>query len=171
MRISAEGISWDVDIPLPRFAFPATETGPEPQAVALQPPTVREPTLIGKRILIIEDEPLVALDLQDTLESAGAVVVAMIASVADALNVVKSERLDAAVLDGNLHGNPVDEIAAALTRSNVPFVFISGYGRESLPRGFGSAPLLNKPFSSSALLEVTTRLLEAREGAIALRKL
>ncbi|SFV37096.1 PAS domain S-box protein [Hyphomicrobium facile] len=171
MRISADGISWDVDLPLPRSAFPAPETGPEAQPAALPPLPAPKPTLNGKRVLIIEDEPLVALDLQDTLLSAGAVVVAMIASAPDALNIVKSERLDAAVLDGNLHGKPVDEIAAALTRSNVPFVFISGYGRESLPRGFGDAPLLNKPFSSSALLEATTRLFEAREGTIAIRRL
>ena len=167
MRTSAEGISWEIDIPLPRL----TETSPTPQEVAPPASPAGESSFERKRVLIIEDEPLVALDLQDTLESAGAVVVAMIASAADALNVVKTERLDAAVLDGNLHGKPVDEIAAALTRSNVPFVFISGYGRESLPRGFGDVPLLNKPFSSSGLLDAIRRLWEHRENTIALRKI
>ncbi|MBY0560477.1 PAS domain S-box protein [Hyphomicrobium sp.] len=171
MRTSAEGISWEIDIPLPRFAGRATDTSPAPQPAASPAIPARESSFEGKRILIIEDEPLVALDLQDTLESAGAVIVAVIASAADALNVVKSERLDAAVLDGNLHGKPVDEIAAALTRSNVPFVFISGYGRESLPRGFGDVPLLNKPFSSSGLLDAIRRLLSPREDTIAIRKI
>jgi hypothetical protein len=64
---------------------------------------------------------------------------------------------DAALLDGNLNGRPVDDIAAALTRRNVPFAFVTGYGRESVPPAFGAVTLLAKPFGQSQPLEVATQ--------------
>jgi hypothetical protein len=89
------------------------------------------------------------------------------------MNVAKSELTcstptlakiaDAALLDGNLNGQRVDESASTLKRHDVPFVFISGYGRESLPAGFREVALLNKPFSRVQLLEGVKRLI-ARGG-------
>ena len=63
------------------------------------------------------------------------------------MEIIARAQLDGALLDGNLRGRPVDGVAAALADRGVPFVFISGYGRESLPRGFNSAPLLSKHFN------------------------
>lgn len=124
--------------------------------------------LAGKRFLVVEDEPLVALDLEAGLEEAGAVVAASTGSASEAFDIIENQALDAALLDGNLNGRPVDDIAAALTRRNVPFAFVTGYGRESLPQAFGSVTLLAKPFGHSQLLEVATQLAE-RAGAVRLK--
>ena len=85
---------------------------------------------------MVEDEPLLALDNVAALEGAGATVLGPAGTVREALGIIGSAPLDAAVLDANLQGHPVDEIAAALTARNVPFLFVTGYGPESLPQGF-----------------------------------
>jgi len=90
-------------------------------------------------------------------------------SVKTALQIAENTPLDGALLDGNLRGQPVDEVAAALTRRNVPFLFVSGYGRESLPRGFGNVAVLSKPFDSRQLVEAATRLLSRSADVVQLR--
>ena len=65
-----------------------------------------------------------------------------------------------ALLDGNLKGQPVDAVAIGLRQARVPFCFVSGYGREHLPRGFEDAPLIQKPFASAALRLVLAELLD-----------
>jgi two-component SAPR family response regulator len=85
-------------------------------------------------------------------------VVASTGTPSQALDIINNKPLDAALLDGNLHGRPVDDIAATLTRCKVPFVFVTGYGRESLPQSFSNVPILSKPFSQQQLLEAASRL-------------
>jgi CheY-like chemotaxis protein len=126
--------------------------------------------LAGMRFLIVEDEPLVALELVDGLTVAGVDVVASVGESKEALDVIESSQFDAALLDGNLNGQRVDEIAAALTRHCVPFAFVSGYGRDSLPLAFREVALLNKPFSQSQVLETAERLITPGEDFIPLRK-
>jgi DNA-binding NarL/FixJ family response regulator len=82
--------------------------------------------LHGKRVLIVEDEPLVAMEIGDHLEQAGAEIVGSVGNAPDALDIIEREEFSAALLDANLAGAPVDDIAAALTRKNVPFAFVSG---------------------------------------------
>lgn len=62
-------------------------------------------------------------------------------------------------MDANLGGHPVDELAASLTRENIPFAFVTGYGRDALPHGFRESLLLGKPFSPEQLLGVVRMLL------------
>jgi CheY-like chemotaxis protein len=70
---------------------------------------------------------------------------------------------DAALLDTNLSGERVDELAALLTRRNIPFAFITGYGREALPEGFHEGLLLTKPFSQDQLRAMLETLLYQRQ--------
>jgi FixJ family two-component response regulator len=70
----------------------------------------------------------------------------------------RPSRSRAALLDANLHGNPVGEIAAALTRRRIPFIFVTGYGRESLPEFFKHAAILTKPFTDKQLFDAVTAL-------------
>ncbi len=164
MNVLANGIDWEIALPLPRsegipdLAANLPESRMSENKLQDVPRSVGK--LVNKRFLVIEDEPLVALDLEYTLTDAGADVVAAVASPADALRIIESEPLDIALLDGNLNGQPVDDIAAALTRHKIPFVFITGYQRENLPEGFRQAPLLSKPFSPAQLLQAATDLLE-----------
>ena len=103
-------------------------------------------------VLVIEDESVIALDVVDRLEGAGAEVAPPVSTEQESLQVIEDGKFDCALLDGNLHGRPVTEIAAALTRRKIPFVFITGYGRAGLPDTFKQAPMLSKPVSDEQLL-------------------
>lgn len=118
----------------------------------------------GKRLLVVEDEFVIALDLQNLLEAAGHEVVALAASVPDALALLAVEApgrqqplLDGAVLDVNLRGEPATPVADALAARGVPFVFVSGYGAAGRPPGHETAPVLAKPYSEGDLLELVGR--------------
>lgn len=112
----------------------------------------------GPCVLLVEDEPLVALDIETQLIGLGCRVVGPAASVETALALVEAGGLDAAFVDGNLGGRAVDPIAEALAGRAVPFAFVSGYGREALPASFASAPLLAKPFGPEQLAETLRAL-------------
>jgi PAS domain S-box-containing protein len=165
MSVRTEGVVWEITLPLPRPIAADARTSPEmiSRASASQHTHAAKRTLArlgGRRFLVVEDEPLVALDIAAGLQEAGAEVLASTGSVKEALDTIESRALDAALLDGNLHGRPVDEVGAALTRRKVPFLFVTGYGRESLPRAFGHAPVLSKPFSQQQLIEAAGRLVD-----------
>ncbi|GHE70929.1 histidine kinase [Camelimonas fluminis] len=112
----------------------------------------------GCRILVVEDEPLIAFDLSSELEEAGAEIVAIAATVSDALAVAETGDIDLAVLDGNLCGKPVDPVAIALSGRNIPFCFVSGYGRAHLPQDFPDTPVVEKPFRPEVLFSVLRSL-------------
>jgi PAS domain S-box-containing protein len=178
LSIEAEGISWEIAVPLSRAAanFGSRPTSPEPDTPGSTISRNRahvgkkQPLeLGGKRVLIVEDEPLIALDVAASLEGAGAKVIGPIGTAEEALALIEGTRLDAALLDGNLRGRAVDDIAAALTRHKVPFLFLTGYGRESLPRAFGKTAMLAKPFSQEQLLVAAGLLLEKPAAVVHLR--
>jgi CheY-like chemotaxis protein len=108
--------------------------------------------LEGLKILVVEDEFLVASLLQAMLESAGCAVSGPVSRVAEALDAVDHETYDAAVLDVNLGGERIDPVADALSRRNVPFMFVTGYGTAALPGGYPERPRLSKPFRMDDLL-------------------
>jgi signal transduction histidine kinase/DNA-binding response OmpR family regulator len=176
MLVEAEGLSWEIILPLRQLPGSSGNQSVshhvrgEPARQELQLVQKSSSKLAGRRFLVIEDEPLVALDIADGLTREGAEVVACVASAGEALQMIENQQLDAALLDGNLGGEPIDGIAAALTRRNVPFVFVSGYGRDSLPRAFRDVALINKPFSQAQLLEAAARLLTRETDFERLRK-
>lgn len=116
--------------------------------------------MMRKRILIIEDEFLVALDIEDALNAKGFDVSGIADTVDAALSAVSAGGIDAALLDGNLNGCSVGDIAAALSGQGIPFLFVSGYGRETLPTGFDHIRLVAKPFDPSSLVNELHRLLD-----------
>jgi DNA-binding response OmpR family regulator len=127
------------------------------------------PGLAGKRILVIEDEPLISLDLEAILITAGCEVVGSAGTLEQARGLIADAECDAALVDGNLAGQPVDDLAIALTQKNVPFAFITGYGRDSLPNGFREATVVSKPFHQDQLLAAVESILH-RTGVIQLRR-
>lgn len=114
--------------------------------------------LAGKRFIVIEDEPLVVLEISHLLENAGAQVAGLASSTAEAIELIETAAPDGALLDANLHGELVDGIAAELQRRNVPFLFVSGYGRENLPQSFAHVPVVGKPFVPHVLIEAISGL-------------
>ncbi len=109
--------------------------------------------LTGLRLLIVEDEALVAMMLEDMLESLGCVVVQVAGSVTQGLALAGDDTidLDAAVLDVNLGGEKVYPVAEMLTAHGVPFIFSTGYGLAGIAPGFAGVPALAKPFPAQAL--------------------
>jgi signal transduction histidine kinase/DNA-binding response OmpR family regulator len=172
MAIEAEGVVWTIALPL-REQQPAEQPASEFVGAAREAAAVAEkgaPKLAGKRLLVVDDEPLVALDIASALESAGAEVVGPAGTAKEALAIIGKTTLDAALLDANLRGQPVDEIAAALTARNIPFLFVTGYGPGSLPKAFAKTAMLSKPFSHEQLLTAAAALVTAPAGVHRLRQ-
>jgi DNA-binding response OmpR family regulator len=116
--------------------------------------------LEGVRVLVVEDEFLVAMLIEEMLESAGCVVIGPIPRVPEALDAVDRDRCDAAVLDINLGGERVDPVAEALSKRDVPFMFVTGYGATGLPAEHFDRPHICKPFKMTELLETVSRLVK-----------
>lgn len=105
-----------------------------------------DPSLAGRRILVVEDEYFLAVDLERELTEAGAVVIGPAASVEYALELIENEpRLDAAVLDINLGGEMSYPVADALTTRFVPFLFATGYNAQDIPARYASVTRCEKP--------------------------
>ncbi len=113
----------------------------------------------GKRILVIEDEFIVAAMLCDILEDAGAEPVGPVGRVSEGLAIIECERFDAAVLDWNLHGQSSEPIARALAERGVPFVIATGYGAVDGP--YSDRAILGKPYVPQLLIERIAALLTA----------
>jgi CheY-like chemotaxis protein len=109
------------------------------------------PSLAGSRVLIVEDEAMVAMLLEDIVEEIGCTVVGPEARVVHALARLEAEEVDAALLDINLAGERSYPIADALAVRGVPYVFVSGYGSAGLPADYSDRPVIQKPFTRSQL--------------------
>jgi len=108
--------------------------------------------LQGRRILVVEDEFLVAMLIEDILEAAGCVVSGPIPRLAEALDAARREACDAAVLDVNLAGQRVFPVADILSGRNIPFLFVTGYGTVALLGDYAERPRICKPFKIADLL-------------------
>ena len=102
--------------------------------------------LSGLNILVVEDEMFIAMMVDDLLTRLGCRVVGPVSSVAEALRLAASQRLDAAVLDVNLGSEMVYPVANALTAAAVPYIFVTGYGPEGLESAHRHQPMIQKPF-------------------------
>lgn len=100
-----------------------------------------------RSILIVEDEPLIAMMLEDFLESLGHLVAGTCDSVEAALAKVELGGFDLAILDVNLKGESVWPVAARLRESNIPFVIATGGHVEPPPPEFNNAPVIEKPYT------------------------
>lgn len=119
-------------------------------------------TIEGRRLLLVEDEYVLALGLADTLGDMGADVLGPVASVADALKLVESlPEIDAAVLDVNLGNEEVYPVADALAARGVPFLFATANARASLPERFAQVEICQKPFDADCFRKALLRLLGA----------
>ncbi|HET9067937.1 MAG TPA: PAS domain S-box protein [Amaricoccus sp.] len=154
-----DGIGCDITLPLPEQA---AETA-APSLPAAEPVSTGDP-LAGLRILVVEDEALIAMDIEERLLAAGGEVVGPAATHAEARRLIAEGRADAALVDANLAGTRVDDLAVELRRLGVPFAFATGFGRGSLPQDFLDVPVLAKPFGSDALVRMVQMLLAGRRG-------
>jgi DNA-binding response OmpR family regulator len=112
-----------------------------------------------RRVLVVEDEPLIGLDVEATLRAVGCRVFGPVATVAASIRAVQSHSLDAAVLDINLGKELSFPIADALTCANVPFLFLTAMDRAVLPDPYRDKILVQKPFLPWALVKAVARIL------------
>ena len=109
----------------------------------------------GRRVLVVEDEFIIALNLCRSLEVNGAIVVGPLASIADAMDVMDAiSPIDAAVLDVQLSEGNVFALAELLEEKDVPYIFTTALARNSLPERFRSAPICQKPVPDDDIINV-----------------
>ena len=112
--------------------------------------------LTTRRILVVEDEFLIAAALCDMLQDAAAIVVGPASTVADAIQLLRAQPVDAAILDMNLNGQWSDPIAEDLRARRIPFVFTTGYGANERTERFG-VRVVPKPYGWEEVEEQLSR--------------
>ena len=105
------------------------------------------------RILIVEDEPVLALHLEELLVDAGFAIAGIAAKLDKALALIERGACDAAIVDTNLAGVSASPIASALTARGVPFIVLSGYSSEQLPDAFSTAIFVRKPCRPAQIIQ------------------
>ena len=126
-------------------------TIPNPQAASMD----------GLRVLIVEDETLVALLLEDMLADIGCTVIGSASTVNGALETLRQTAPGAVVLDINLGGEKSYPVAEALAQSGVPFVFATGYGDDRLKDPWQQRPVIQKPFGQDQLKQALATAVKA----------
>jgi DNA-binding response OmpR family regulator len=119
------------------------------------------------RVIIVEDEPLVAENLRDDLVEAGFEVVGVAPRVESALKLIEGTGFDVAIIDANLAGTSAAPAAAALSARGLPFMVLSGYAREQLQREFSEAVYIQKPYRVHKLIDALNSLLHKQRDRAA----
>lgn len=113
--------------------------------------------MTGRSILLVEDEPLIAMMLEDFIRSLGYQVSGSCDSVASALRKIENSEFDLAILDVNLKGESVWPVASALREKGTPFVLATGGHVDPPPTEFAGAPMIEKPYT----IDRVTPIIEA----------
>jgi CheY-like chemotaxis protein len=112
----------------------------------------QQPALLGRRVLIVEDDCITAMDLAETLSAAGAQVVGPAATIGTAFELLRRQpQLDIALLDVEVEGAYVFDVADELVKLEVPIVFTTGYERSEIPVRFHAARHCEKPIGIAAI--------------------
>jgi CheY-like chemotaxis protein len=116
---------------------------------------------MGTRVLIVEDEIIVALFMEDLLGEFGYEVAGVVSQLDDAM--AHAPDYDAAVLDVHLNGRSVFDFADTLAARGVPFVFATGYGERGIPDRHRARPVLQKPFQPDDLKQVLEQIVPKQQ--------
>jgi CheY-like chemotaxis protein len=116
--------------------------------------------IAGRRVLVLEDEAVLAFALEDMLIELGCEVVGPALRLAEASRLAENERLDAAVLDVNIGGDRSYSVAEVLERRGIPFMFATGYGSCGVDLKRSGTPVLAKPYRQHELETELTRLVQ-----------
>ena len=114
--------------------------------------------MAGTRVLVVEDESLLAETLCDLMQDAGCEPVGPAATVAEALRLIEQGGIDVALLDIRLRRETSFPVAHTLRQRGIPWVFLTSYAQHQLPDDLSDALVVEKPFSPPALVEVVRRL-------------
>lgn len=118
----------------------------------------------GLRVLLVEDEMMVAMLLETMIADLGHEVVGPVARLDKAVEMAEREAVDLAILDVNLGGKEVYPVAAALVARGIPFIFATGYGKAGLRAPYRDRPILQKPYLSDDLRQIVAEVCGSKEG-------
>lgn len=111
--------------------------------------------------MVVEDEPIVGMDIEAILSEAGLQVVGPVSSATEALELISSGPVECALIDYVLtDGNALD-VVAKLTDSSIPFAFVTGLSRDGIPAAYGNVPTVGKPFAAAELLSCVRTMCKA----------
>jgi CheY-like chemotaxis protein len=116
------------------------------------------------KILIVEDEPLIALMLADMLADLGFDVAASVTQVPEALSIIEKLTIDVALLDVNIGTQKIDPVADLLAARGTPFIFTTGYGNSGVPANHAGRAILQKPFHIDELANVLRSVVDTARG-------
>lgn len=122
--------------------------------------------LSGRRVLVVEDEMMVLMNIEYVLADLGCAAISAAATVDVALALLEAERFDMAILDVNLGDQASFRVAEALALRSIPFVFSTGYGEHRIEGRFRDRPVLRKPYSEQQLGAAVASLLSAEPGLL-----
>jgi CheY-like chemotaxis protein len=131
----------------------------EPPRSGRRPDDDRDESLAGKRVLIVEDEFFVAVQIESALQSFGCETIGPFTKLDLAMQASRREQFDIAVLDINLNQVLVYPLADDLLLRRIPFVFLTGYAHADLPESYRSFARIQKPFDPRAIKQALTRAL------------
>ena len=121
--------------------------------------------LVGRSVLVVEDDALIAMVLEDVLAEAGMRLAGSAQSVDEALAQLADRQPDMAVLDASLDGQTCDKVADMLQLRGVPFILATGHAEADMQARFPGVPILRKPYHQDELLSALVTLLIAPDGS------
>ena len=116
-------------------------------------------TAATPRVLVVEDEYLIRMLLEDMLGDLGYEIAGAVGTIAEASELAAKGDFNLAILDVNLDGEEIYPVADILAKRGLPFVFVSGYGQDSLPERYRGRSCLQKPFQAEQLKTTLAKLL------------
>ena len=125
---------------------------------------MEEQALSGRRLLIVEDEYLIAMDVEQMCRDFGAVDVVICGTAQEMAQLDKGVRFDAAILDFKVDGVPTVEFAQALKLRNIPFIFATGYSDREMFGSFPGVPVVGKPYAGTELVAALVSVIGASKG-------
>ncbi|WBK00363.1 response regulator [Methylocystis parvus] len=108
--------------------------------------------LLGRRVLIVEDDPFITLALEETLSEFGLVIAGTARTVPQAVRLAQTIAFDLALLDVNIGDDRIDPVADIIFARKIPFVFTTGCGRAGLPEAYPEQAIVEKPFYVEEIL-------------------
>ncbi|WP_281928267.1 response regulator [Methylocystis iwaonis] len=138
---------------------------PRPGGASSDAPQRPSDPLLGRRVLIVEDDPYISLALEETLTDFGLVVAGSARTLSQAVLLARTAAFDIALLDVNIGSDRIDPVADAISARQIPFVFTTGCGRAGLPESYLLRPIIEKPFYVEEILRtLREQLALARSG-------
>jgi DNA-binding response OmpR family regulator len=117
--------------------------------------------LDGSRVLIVEDEAMIAALLESILAEAGCSIVGPVPTINQAMETIERDKIDVAVLDVRVNGDEVYPIVDRLLKSHIPIMFVSGYSQQDLCAGYRHHAFISKPFDAEEVVILLEKVLTA----------